>query len=305
MTLSFTVDFSPGHRNFTDAEPSSAYVLILMNAPLLFVSGFGVRTDYRSIFISDTHLGTRGCRADFLADFLRRTSSRNLFLVGDIIDGWRLRKSWYWDEDHDDVLRQILRHARGGTNVTYIPGNHDEMFRSWLPAGVDISGIRLCREAEHVTADGKRLLIIHGDEFDNVIRYAKFLALLGDWAYSSALLANRWFNAGRRRMGLPYWSLSAWLKRQVKEAVKAIDRFESALAGEARRRGFDGVVCGHIHHAEMREVDGIMYMNDGDWVESCTALVEHYDGRMEVIEWAALNGLSFFATRQTRIAHAA
>jgi UDP-2,3-diacylglucosamine pyrophosphatase LpxH len=276
-----------------------------MNAPLLSISGFGVRTEYRSIFISDTHLGTRGCRSDFLADFLRHSSAQNLFLVGDIIDGWRLRKSWYWDADHDDVLRQILRHARGGTKVTYIPGNHDEMFRSWLPANVDISGIRLCREAEHVTADGKRFLVIHGDEFDNVVRYAKFLALLGDWAYTTALVANRWFNTARRYLGLPYWSLSAWLKRQVKEAVKAIDRFESALASEARRRGFDGVVCGHIHHAEMREVDGIMYMNDGDWVESCTALVEHHDGRMELIDWAALNRLSFFAPRQTRVTQAA
>jgi UDP-2,3-diacylglucosamine pyrophosphatase LpxH len=179
------------------------------------------------------------------------------------------------------------------------------MFRSWLPAGVDISGIRMCREAEHVTADGKRFLIMHGDEFDNVVRYAKFLALLGDWAYTTALVINRWFNAARRRMGLPYWSLSAWLKRQVKEAVKAIDRFESALAAEARRRGFDGVVCGHIHHAEMREVDGIMYMNDGDWVESCTALVEHHDGRMELLDWAVLNRLSFFEPSQTRIAQTA
>jgi UDP-2,3-diacylglucosamine pyrophosphatase LpxH len=271
-----------------------------MNAPLLSLPGFGARAEYRSIFISDTHLGTRGCRGDFLADFLRRTSAQNLFLVGDIIDGWRLRKSWYWDEHHDDVLRQILRHAHGGTKVTYIPGNHDEIFRSWLPMGVDISGIRLCKEAEHLTAGGKRLLIIHGDEFDNVVRYARFLALLGDWAYTAALVVNRWFNAARRRLGLPYWSLSAWLKRQVKEAVKAIDRFESALAAEARRRGFDGVVCGHIHHAEMREVDGILYMNDGDWVESCTALVEHHDGRMELIDWAALNRLSFFQPRQTR-----
>jgi UDP-2,3-diacylglucosamine pyrophosphatase LpxH len=276
-----------------------------MNAPLLPASGFGARADYRSIFISDTHLGTRGCRGDFLADFLRRTSALNLFLVGDIIDGWRLRKSWYWDENHDDVLRQILRQARSGTKVTYIPGNHDEMFRSWLPVGVDISGIRLCLEAEHVTADGKRFLIIHGDEFDSVVRYAKFLALLGDWAYTTALVINRWFNAVRRRLGLPYWSLSAWLKLQVKEAVKAIDRFEEALASEARRRGFDGVVCGHIHHAEIRDVDGIVYMNDGDWVESCTALVEHHDGRMELLDWAALNRLSFFTPRQAQVEQAA
>jgi UDP-2,3-diacylglucosamine pyrophosphatase LpxH len=253
---------------------------------------------YRSVFISDVHLGTRGCRSDFLADFLRRVSCQHLYLVGDIIDGWRLRKSWYWDESHDEVLRLILRHARTGSEVTYIPGNHDEMFRAWLPLGLEIGGIRLRKEAAHRTADGKRLLVMHGDEFDSVVRYAKFLALLGDGAYTVALVLNRWFNAARRRLGYPYWSLSAWLKRQVKEAVKAIDRFETALAGEARRRGFDGVVCGHIHHAEMREVQGVLYLNDGDWVESCTALVEHHDGRLELIDWAALNALSFFAPRQ-------
>jgi UDP-2,3-diacylglucosamine pyrophosphatase LpxH len=258
-------------------------------------------THYRTVFISDLHLGTRGCRADFLVDFLRRTSCDQLYLVGDIIDGWRLRKSWYWDSSHDEVLRLILRHARSGTEVTYIPGNHDEMFRDWLPLGLEIAGIRLRREAVHTTADNRRLLVIHGDEFDSVVRYAKFLALLGDWAYTTALVVNRWFNAVRRRLGYPYWSLSAWLKRQVKEAVKAIDRFESALAGEARRRGLDGVVCGHIHHAEMREVGGVLYLNDGDWVESCTALVEHADGQLELIDWAALHRLSFFTPRRAGV----
>ncbi len=259
---------------------------------------------YRTVFISDVHLGTRGARADFLADFLRRASCDHLYLVGDIIDGWRLRKSWYWDADHDAVLRLILRHARGGAEVTYIPGNHDEMFRAWLPSGLEIAGVKLRREAEHVTADGRRLLVMHGDEFDSVVRYAKFIALLGDGAYTGALVANRWFNAVRRRLGYPYWSLSAWLKRQVKGAVKAIDRFEVALADEARRRGFDGVVCGHIHHAEMRVVNGVEYLNDGDWVESCTALVEHADGRLELIDWAALNGLSFQAPRARAAAEA-
>jgi UDP-2,3-diacylglucosamine pyrophosphatase LpxH len=260
---------------------------------------------YRSVFISDTHLGTRGCRSDFLADFLSRCSCNHLFLVGDIIDGWRLRKSWYWDASHDDVLRQILYHARRGAEVTYIPGNHDEMLRAWLNVGLEIAGIRLRKEATHTTAAGVRLLIIHGDEFDSVVRYAKLLALLGDGAYSTALTFNRWFNALRRRLGYPYWSLSAWLKRQVKEAVKAVDRFETALANEALRRGFDGVVCGHIHHAEMREVSGVLYLNDGDWVESCTALVEHHDGRLELIDWVALNRLSFFAPRQAGVEQAA
>ena len=221
-----------------------------------------------------------------------------MYLVGDVVDGWRLRKSWYWDESHDEVIRLILKKARSGTDITYIPGNHDEAFRAWLPMGLEVAGIKLRQDAEHTTADGRRLLVMHGDEFDSVVRYAKFLALLGDSAYTTALMLNRYYNALRRRLGQPYWSLSAWLKRRVKEAVKAIDRFEVALASEARRRGFDGVVCGHIHHAEMREVCGVLYLNDGDWVESCTALVEHHDGRLELIDWAALNRLSFAAPRQ-------
>ena len=260
---------------------------------------------YRSVFISDFHLGTRGCRSDFLADFLNRVSCEQMYLVGDIIDGWRLRKSWYWDATHDEVIRLILLHARKGTEVTYIPGNHDEMFRAWLPMGLEVAGIKLRKDAVHSMVDGRRLLVMHGDEFDSVVRYAKFLALLGDWAYTGALGVNRWFNFGRRKLGYPYWSLSAWAKRQVKEAVKAIDRFEEALAGEARRRGFDGVVCGHIHHAEMREINGVLYLNDGDWVESCTALVEHHDGRLELIDWAAMNRMSFFAPRKVEAAQPA
>lgn len=249
---------------------------------------------YRTIFISDTHLGTRGARADFLADFLSRVSCDHLYLVGDIVDGWRLRRSWYWDGMHDEVLRLILRHARGGTAVTYIPGNHDEMLRDWLPLGLEVAGIRLAREAVHETADGRRLLVMHGDEFDSVVRYYPFLALLGDAGYTAALVVNRWFNAARRRLGYPYWSFSAWAKQRVKEAVKAIDRFEVALAGEAARRGLDGVVCGHIHHAEMRDIGGTLYLNDGDWVESCTALVEHPDGTLALVDWAAENRFSFF-----------
>lgn len=252
---------------------------------------------YRTLFISDTHLGTRGCRSDYLVDFLRQVECEQLYLVGDIVDGWRLRKSWYWDADHNEAIRLILSMARNGTQVTYIPGNHDEMFRDWLGLGLEIGGVRLQKEAVHTAADGRRYLVMHGDEFDGVIRYAKFLAHLGDWAYDWALWLNTWFNAARRRFGYPYWSLSQWLKRQVKEAVKAIDRFETALANEARRRGLDGVVCGHIHHAEMRSIQGIVYMNDGDWVESCTALVEHADGRFELVDWAAENRLTFAARR--------
>lgn len=253
---------------------------------------------YRAVFISDLHLGTRGCRADFLIDFLSRIECEHLYLVGDIVDGWRLRKSWYWNSDFDEVIRLVLRMARSGTEVRYIPGNHDEMFRDWLGLGLEVAGVTLQDEAVHVAADGRKYLVIHGDQFDGVIRYAKFLAYLGDWAYEWALTLNTWFNAARRRLGYPYWSLSQWLKRQVKEAVKAIDRFEVALATEAKRRGLDGVICGHIHHAEMREVAGVLYMNDGDWVESCTALVEHADGRFELVDWARENALSFARPRQ-------
>ncbi|MCO6419340.1 UDP-2,3-diacylglucosamine diphosphatase [Siccirubricoccus sp. KC 17139] len=258
------------------------------------------RRRYRTIFLSDIHLGTRGCRADFLLEFLGRVECERLFLVGDVVDGWRLRKSWYWTEEFDEVVRRILALARRGVEVTYIPGNHDEMFRDWL--GLEVAGVKLAREAVHQAADGRRFLVIHGDEFDGVIRYAKFLAHLGDWAYDWALTLNRLFNAARRRLGYPYWSLSQWLKRQVKEAVKAIDRFEVALATEAKRRGLDGVVCGHIHHAEMRTVQGVMYMNDGDWVESCTALVEHADGRFELIDWAQESRLSFGRQAERRAA---
>lgn len=241
--------------------------------------------DVRTVFISDLHLGTRGARSDVLLDFLSRVRCERLYLVGDIVDGWRLRKSWYWHAEFDAVIRTVLDLAKSGTEVIYIPGNHDEMFREWL--GLEVAGVKLVGEAEHLAADGRRYLVMHGDEFDGVIRYAKFLAYLGDWAYDVSLIMNRWFNFARRRLGYPYWSLSQWLKRQVKGAVKAIDRFETALAGEARRRGLDGVICGHIHHAEMRMVQGILYMNDGDWVESCTALVEHHDGAFELLDWAA------------------
>jgi UDP-2,3-diacylglucosamine pyrophosphatase LpxH len=263
------------------------------------------RPSYRAVFISDVHMGTRGSRCDFLGHFLGSFSCENLYLVGDIVDGWRLRKSWYWDELHDEVVKLVLRHAANGAKVLYIPGNHDEMFRAWLPLGLEIGGVKLAAQAEHVTADGKRLLIMHGDEFDSVVRYAKTLAFLGDWAYRAAQNINRWFNALRRPLGYPYWSLSQWAKRQVKEAVKAVDRFEEALAGEARRRHYDGVVCGHIHHAEMRVVEGVLYLNTGDWVESCTALVEHHDGRLEIVDWVALNRLSFFEPRRVTVAQPA
>jgi len=241
---------------------------------------------YRTIWISDTHLGTRGCKAEFLLDFLKYTRSEKLYLVGDIVDGWRLKRSWYWPQTHNDVLQKLLRKARKGTKVIYVPGNHDEAARQF--AGLQFGGIDVMPECIHETADGKRYLVTHGDDFDVVVRYAKWLALLGDWAYTLLLWINHHFNTVRRILGFPYWSLSAYLKHKVKNAVEYIGQFEDAVAGVARQRGLDGVVCGHIHNAKMRIIDGILYCNDGDWVESCTALVENLDGRLELVRWADL-----------------
>jgi UDP-2,3-diacylglucosamine pyrophosphatase LpxH len=240
---------------------------------------------YRTVFISDIHLGTRGCQAELLLDFIRHVECDALYLVGDIIDGWKLKGGWYWPQTHNDVVQKILRLARKGVAVTYIPGNHDEAARDFF--GVHFGGVVVVRDAIHETADGRRFLVTHGDEFDGIVQQARWLALLGDWAYRTVLALNTWFNLARRRLGFGYWSLSAYLKGKVKNAVAFVDAYERAVADEARRRGVDGVICGHIHKAEMRDIDGIAYVNDGDWVESCTAVVEHLDGRLEIIDWAA------------------
>ncbi len=242
------------------------------------------RPRYRSIWISDVHLGTAGCQATQLLDFLRHAESDYLYLVGDIVDGWQLRKRWFWHQSHNDVVQKVLRKARKGTEVVYIPGNHDEAARHYL--GIALGGIRILEEVVHVTADGKRLLVTHGDLFDGVVQCARWLALLGDAAYTVALRINRHFNTVRARLGMPYWSLSQFLKHKVKNAVSYIGAFEKALAQEAQRRGLDGVICGHIHKAEIREIDGILYCNDGDWVESLTALAETYDGKLHIIDWS-------------------
>ncbi len=238
---------------------------------------------YRSIFISDIHLGTRGCKAEQLLEFLETHDCDQLYLVGDIVDGWRLKRSWYWPEAHNRVMQKFLAMARAGTRVIYIPGNHDEVARDYHR--LTIGDVMILRDAVFETADGRRFLVIHGDEFDGVVKYAKWLAHLGDAAYNLALALNNWFNLARRRLGYPYWSLSAYLKRKVKNAVEYIDNFEEALSEEARRRGLDGVICGHIHHAQIRDLDGITYCNDGDWVESCTALVEDRSGRLSILDW--------------------
>ena len=225
---------------------------------------------YRTLFLSDLHLGTRGCQAHLILDMLRHVEADTIYLVGDIIDGWRLRSSWYWPQAHNDVIQKLLRKVRRGARMVFVPGNHDEFARQFF--GLTFGGIEIKRRAIHTAADGKRYLITHGDEFD-------------DWAYTTALFVNTHFNAARRALGLPYWSFSAWAKLKVKNAVNFIGSFEKELAGEARKRGVDGVVCGHIHHPVIREMEGVIYVNTGDFVESCSLVVEHYDGRLEVLRW--------------------
>jgi UDP-2,3-diacylglucosamine pyrophosphatase LpxH len=219
-----------------------------------------------------------------LLDFLRHYDADVIYLVGDIIDGWRLKSGWYWPQAHNDVVQKFLRKVRKGTRLVYIPGNHDEFMRDYI--GSHFGGIELTDRAVHEAVDGKRYLVIHGDQFDMVVRHARWLALLGDGAYTVALVVNTYLNVIRRRLGLTYWSLSAWAKLKVKNAVNFIGRFEELLATEAKRHEAHGVICGHIHHAALHDDFGVRYANTGDWVESCTALVEHYDGRLEIIRWA-------------------
>lgn len=242
------------------------------------------RRQYRTIWISDVHLGTKGCNAEMLIDFLDSCDSQTLYLVGDIIDGWRLKRKFYWPAAHNDIVWRILKRARRGTRIVYIPGNHDEMFRQFT--GLDFGGVEIRRAAFHETADGRRLLVLHGDEFDGVMLAHRWLAFVGDAAYGLLMSLSHRINAVRRWFGLPYWSLSKMAKKKVKNAVEFIYKFEEVVARAAAQRRVDGVVCGHIHTAEMRTFDGIEYYNDGDWVEGCTALVEHFDGRMEILHWA-------------------
>jgi UDP-2,3-diacylglucosamine pyrophosphatase LpxH len=244
---------------------------------------------YRSIWISDFHLGTKACKAAYLLDFLRHNDAEYLYLVGDVFDGWALARSWYWSQLHNDIVQKILRKVRKGTRAIYIPGNHDEFARDFL--NLQLGGIVIQPHALHTTATGQQLLVLHGDEFDGIIRYTPWLSHLGSHAYSFVLHLNGWVNSLRRRLGKPYWSLSAYLKLKTKRAVQYIGRFEDAVVTEARNWEVDGVVCGHIHHAELRTIDGILYANTGDWVESCTALVEHVDGRLEIVQWAEVDHL--------------
>jgi UDP-2,3-diacylglucosamine pyrophosphatase LpxH len=251
---------------------------------------------YRTIFISDLHLGSPGCKAECLLDFLRHVESEYLYLVGDVVDGWRLSKRWFWPERHNEILHSLLARARHGTAVVYLPGNHDEALRKLI--GSSQGGVRFLHDVVHKTADGRRLLVTHGDAFDGVCTDMKWLALLGSVAYDAALAVNSLVNHVRRRLGLRYWPISAFLKAQVKAAVNFVERYEHSLAAEARRRAVCGVVCGHVHKPEMRVIEGVQYFNDGDWVESCSALVEHMDGRLELLHWAEQREFDLLTVRR-------
>lgn len=250
--------------------------------PLQVPGGAGARR-YRSIFISDIHLGSKGCKAENLLDFLNHVESDYLYLVGDIVDGWRLRKRWFWPAEHDAILRSLVERARRGTEVVYLPGNHDEALRRLI--GQTFAGVKVVHEAIHETVDGKRMLVVHGDVFDSVVRDMRWLALAGSVAYETALALNNGFNAVRRLLGYGYWSISGFLKDQVKAAVRYVDAYEQKLAAAAAERAVCGVICGHVHKPEMRRIGGVLYVNDGDWVENCSALVEHHDGHLELLNW--------------------
>jgi UDP-2,3-diacylglucosamine pyrophosphatase LpxH len=273
-----------GERDIlADAEAVAAFHDIEHGEPRIPEPPPGGRQKFRTIWISDVHLGTKGCNAEMLIDFLDSVDSETMYLVGDIIDGWRLKKRFYWPSAHNDIVWRILKRANRGTRIVYIPGNHDEMFRQFT--GLNFGGVEIRRAAFHDTADGRRLLVLHGDEFDAVMLAHRWLAFAGDAAYTLLMGLNRWVNAVRTRLDLPYWSLSKMAKHKVKNAVEFISRYEEVVARAAAQRGVDGVVCGHIHTAEFRRIGSVEYWNDGDWVEGCNALVEHADGRMEILHW--------------------
>ena len=240
----------------------------------------------RTLFLSDVHLGTKGCQAELLLDFLKHVEAETIYLVGDIIDGWRLKAAWYWPQAHNDVVQKLLRKVRKGTRMIYIPGNHDEFLRDYV--GHTFGGVEVLEEDIFETADGKRMLILHGDKFDVVVRNVKWLAHLGDWAYDIAIGLNLTIGWFRRRLGLPYWSFSGWSKQKVKRAVNFIGAFESAVVNDAKKSDVHGVICGHIHAPMMRQMGECLYVNTGDWVDSCTALVEDATGALEIIRWTSI-----------------
>jgi len=238
---------------------------------------------FKSIFISDIHLGTPGCSADELCDFLKNNESERLYLVGDIIDGWQLSKKMYWPQSHSNVIRRILTKAKRGTKVYYIVGNHDEMLRNWFDFRLQFGRVRILNEYTHNAINGKKYLVTHGDIFDPLMNSGKFLMYFGDFLYTWLMRMNHWVAFVRRKLRLPYWSLSAYLKAQTKETINMLYKYKETMVKHCKKKGYDGIICGHIHTPAIETIDGIEYMNDGDWVESRTALVEHYDGKWELI----------------------
>ena len=240
---------------------------------------------YKSIFISDIHLGSRGCQADVLCSFLKNNTCENLFLVGDVIDGWQLQKRWFFPQSHANVIRRILTAAKRGTKVYYIPGNHDEALRKFLQFDIEVGNISLIDRFDYEAINGKKYLVIHGDFFDSLMVDNKWLMHIGDFAYNFMIWVNVHFNKIRKTLGMDYWSLSKWLKQNTKEALNFINNFEGHLSEYCKEESYDGIICGHIHVATIKDINGVEYMNCGDWVESSTALLEHIDGRFEVIEY--------------------
>ena len=255
-----------------------------------------ITLDFRTVWISDIHLGTKDCKAKELLEFIKHCRAKKIYLVGDIIDGWALKKRWFWPQEHNDVIQKLLRQARKGTEVIFIPGNHDEFARQFC--GLNFGGIQVRHDDVHVTADGKKLWVTHGDLYDNIMQYARWLAFIGDRAYTFALWLNRVFNKIRLKLNYPYWSLSQYLKHKVKAAVSCITAFEDLLIREAKNKQCDGVVCGHIHKAELRIIDHVTYANDGDWVESMTALIENHDGSLQIIDWSEVGLMNVLTEKE-------
>ena len=242
---------------------------------------------YRSIFISDIHLGSKGCKAEILCDFLKNNSAETLYLVGDIIDGWRLRQQWYWPQEHSNVIRRILTAAKRGTRVKYLLGNHDEVLRSWLNFIPVLGNLTVSNREEHIGVDGRRYLVVHGDMFDSLMHATsgRWLMHIGDWLYDFIIRLNDWWALLRNRLGLSYWSMSKWIKQHTKQAVSYVLNFEQLLTNYCHSKGYDGIICGHIHTPEIKMISGVWYGNSGDWVENCSALVEHHDGSWEIVTW--------------------
>lgn len=241
------------------------------------------KTRYRAVWLSDIHLGTRACRVDRLVAFLQSVSCDYLYLVGDIIDLWSLKRRWYWPRSHSEVIRRLLKRDVKGTKIVFVPGNHDELFREYN--GLHFGGVEVANVAYHTTADGRRVMMVHGDMFDHIVRNYTLITHLGDWAYDVLLAINIWLNAARRRLGFGYWSLAGYVKRKVKKVISFVSGYEQSLVRYAKQHKADVIISGHIHRPDLREIEGVLYANCGDWVESCSALVEHLDGRIELLNF--------------------